>query len=134
MGAISLKELLHEAPYNKDERNSAAPAAGELLTNALVLVRRVNALLAHWGDKVYVSSGYRPAAYNQRAGGANKSAHMTCEAVDLRDAEGKLAKFIQDQSWLLQKYDLYMEDPAATPTWCHLQTRKTKSGARIFKP
>ncbi len=134
MGSISIKELLHEASYNKDDRNEVVPAEGQILTNALILVRRVNALLAHWGDKVYVSSGYRPQAYNKRAGGAANSAHMTCEAVDLRDAEGKLAAFIKEQAWLLQKYDLYMEDPAATPTWCHLQTRKTKSGARVFKP
>lgn len=134
MGSISIKELLHQAAYNLDDRADVTPPTPEQLNNALILVRRVNSLLAHWGDKVYVSSGYRPEAYNKRAGGAPNSSHKTCEAVDLRDAEGKLGQFLKDQAFLLQKYNLYMEDPAATPTWCHLQTRPTKSGNRIFKP
>ena len=134
MGAISIKELLHKAPYNKDDRSDVNPAEGALLDNANLLVRRVNALLAHWSDKVFVSSGYRPAAYNKAAGGASNSAHMTCEAVDIRDDEGKLGKFITENPWLLTKNNLYMEDTSRTKTWVHLQTRATKSGKRIFMP
>ena len=134
MGAITIKELLHQAPYNKDDREDTYPAMGVLLDNANVLVRRVNGLLRHWSDKVFVSSGYRPSVYNKAAGGASNSSHMTCEAVDLRDTDGKLGRFITENPWLLTQADLYMEDTSRTKTWVHLQTRPTKSGNRIFMP
>lgn len=134
MGAISIKELLHQAPYNKDDRSEAYPATGELLDNANILVRRVNSLLRRWSERVYVSSGYRPSVYNQAAGGSPNSAHKSCEAVDIKDPEGKLGKFITENPWLLQQADLYMEDTSRTKTWVHLQIRPTASKKRIFMP
>jgi hypothetical protein len=35
---------------------------------------------------------------------------------------------------MLEKYGLYREHPDATPTWCHLTTRRPKSGKRTFRP
>lgn len=99
------------------------------------LLYRVNRLLAAYGNgPVSITSGYRPGHYNTRAGGAAKSAHLTGEAVDLADSSGDLKKWIASNPNVLVEYNLYMEAPAATPTWCHLQTRATKSGARIFNP
>lgn len=134
MGSISLKELLHQAPYNKDSRSEDHPPEKHLLDNATVLIIRVNKLLRHWSDKVQVSSGYRPQQYNVKAGGATKSAHATCEAVDIRDPDNKLDQFITDNPWLLERYDLYREDPSATLGWTHLTTRAPKSKKRTFMP
>lgn len=134
MGAISRKEVLHQAPYNKDDRADVHPPSAEIESNIATLVVRVNKLLRHWGDKVLVSSGYRPGVYNKNAGGAPNSAHATGEAVDLRDPEGKLDEFILANPWLLQRYDLYLEDPSRTRGWSHLSIRPTKSGKRIFMP
>lgn len=134
MGAISLKELLHQAPYNTDSRATDAPPTTDMLINAGLLIQRVNKLLRHWSDKVKVSSGYRPPVYNKAAHGATNSAHLTCEAVDISDPDGKLGKFIMENQWLLSLANVYMEDPSRTPTWVHLQIRPTKSNNRVFKP
>lgn len=134
MGNISMKELLHQAPYNADARAEACPPTDEMLANANLLIRRVNALLQHWSDKVTVSSGYRPPSYNKAAKGASNSSHMTCEAVDIRDPDNKLDQFISENNWLLVKYALYREHPEATKGWVHLTTRPPISGNRTFRP
>lgn len=100
--------------------------------NANELLRRVNALMLEIGIIPHLTSGYRPGHWNKQAGGSERSAHLTCEAIDLADTHGKIKPLITIP--LLEKYDLYMEDPAATKTWIHLQSRKTRSANRIFKP
>jgi hypothetical protein len=53
---------------------------------------------------------------------------MSGEAIDMvRTPE--LLKVVMEN---LEALDLYMEDPAVTSTWIHVQTRKTAN--RIFKP
>ncbi len=79
-----------------------------------------------------LSSGYRPGKYNKAAGGSGKSAHLTCEAIDLKDPTGWLAHFLTINSKLLEELGLYMEHPSRTKGWVHLQTRKTRN--RIFYP
>jgi len=133
MGNISMKELLHQAPYNTDDRADKCPPTADMIANANVLIRRVNALLAHWSDKVQVSSGYRPPVYNKAAGGSTNSAHMTCEAVDIKDIGDKLDLFISENAWLLVKYNLYREHPLQSIGWVHLTTRAPLSGNRTFK-
>lgn len=104
----------------------------EYINNALELLARVNSLLAHLRCDVTLSSGYRPLSYNKKIGGALYSAHSTCQALDIKDLDGSFKKLITED--LLQQYDLYQESPLSTSTWCHLQTRPTKSGKRIFVP
>lgn len=62
------------------------------------------------------------------------SAHISCQAVDLRDRNKKIRNYIKNNLNILDKLDIYVEDFDATPTWVHIQTRKTSSGKRIFKP
>jgi hypothetical protein len=109
--------------------------------NAKTLIQRVNTFLEELGvDKAEVSSGWRPPSINASTKGASKkSSHMTGEAVDLKDDKDQtLAKLILQNKDLLVKHDLYLEDPSSTigqyTNWVHLQTRKTASGNRIFKP
>lgn len=100
--------------------------------NAIELVRRVNLLLGRYGATPAVNSGWRPAAINKSVGGAKGSAHLTGEAVDLRDDAGKLKAWIEANLYELERAGLWMEDPAHTKTWAHLQTRRAST--LIFKP
>lgn len=100
--------------------------------NATKLLLKVNALFSELKITPHLTSGYRPGHWNKNAGGSLKSAHLTCEAIDLADEFGKIKKLITKE--LLEKHDLYMEHPENTKNWLHLQTRRTGSGNRIFKP
>lgn len=114
----------------------------EVENNAIELLKRVNAFLKDLvtavpalDKEMKVSSGWRPAAINANiANAAKKSAHMTGEAVDLLDINQSIAKEIVKYPELLAKHDLYLENPNSTKGWVHLQTRRTKSGNRIFNP
>ena len=114
------------------ERQKEYPPTKEILDSAELLLDKVNKLFKELLIVPKVTSGYRPGKFNAKAGGAKKSAHMTGEAVDLKDGNNEIKKRITLQH--LEKYDLYMENPDHTDGWVHLQTRKTRSGNRIFKP
>ena len=117
--------------YLKD-REIEYPLDEALKQNMKALLSKLDTVRLDWGRPLSISSGYRPGKYNQAAGGAKSSAHLTCEAVDIVDQTGDLADFLTEDR--LIAYGLYLENPARTPGWCHLQTRATKSGARIFNP
>jgi len=114
-------------------RDTEYPTTEQLEINAAILLFRVNRLLrdmfpgvTNWINE----SGYRPGRHNAKY--SPGSAHVTCEAIDLGDVKGTLKKALTPE--ILEKYDLYMEHPSATPTWCHLTKRAPKSGRRIFYP
>lgn len=99
------------------------------------LLAAVQGLFADCPVPLSVSSGYRPAAVNaQVPNSAKRSAHMSCQAVDLADPDRKLAHYLLDNVSLLEQWDMYLEDPAYTAGWVHVQTRRTRSGKRVFKP
>jgi uncharacterized protein YcbK (DUF882 family) len=102
----------------------------DLEANLQMLLIAVNKLRKLYGKPMHVSSGWRPGHYNKAAGGAKNSSHLTCEAVDFKDADGKIKDFITLK--ILEDCGLYMEAPHKTPTWCHVQIRPTKN--RIFTP
>lgn len=104
----------------------------EQASNMAGIVSIANQILMDFGEFRKVNSGYRRLEDNKAAGGSKRSAHLSCEAVDLEDKDGKLKAFLTEE--LLEKYDVYMEHPSATPSWCHIQTRPTRSGNRVFKP
>lgn len=82
-----------------------------------------------------VTSGWRPVAINAATpGAAARSLHITCEAIDLFDPEGELDDWCMSHLQDLQDCALYLEHPAATKGWCHLQTRAPRSGKRVFYP
>jgi hypothetical protein len=119
----------------RDEKYPAALNAG-IEANAIDLLARVNSLLAVFGEYRTVNSGWRPPEVN--AGTPNaalRSKHMTGNAIDLSDPDGDLDEWCSenDGSRLIQ-YGLYMEHPAATKGWCHLQNLPPKSGKRVFYP
>lgn len=121
-------------------REKEYPLTIDLALNAARLLAAVNFLRAVYGHPCRVSSGYRPGRFNKAAGGAPNSAHLTCEAIDLADPSGHLARWIVLNTELLEHLDLYVEDPIpapgykGTPGWVHIQTRPVPSGNRIFRP
>lgn len=124
----------------KDEilmgRDKLYPLNEEQKNNLEKLLVAVNKLRALYGEPMYVSSGYRPGTFNMKAGGGKKSAHLTCEAVDFKDADRKLTKFCTDE--ILEHCGLWMESPDVATTWLHVQLREPKSRwngrKRVFIP
>ncbi len=118
-------------PINVDQSNNL-----DRLILSLIPVRIA------WGKPMIVSSGYRPGVYNSKAGGAKTSAHMSCQAVDIIDKDGKLAEWCLNNLDILEQNGLYLEDPRYTYIinsegervngWIHLQTKPTKR--RVFIP
>ena len=53
---------------------------------------------AHYGRPLIISSGYRSRRHNRRVGGARRSLHMGCKAIDFRIAgvsKYKLARYVK---------------------------------------
>lgn len=117
------------------ERLKSPELNDTIKANATELLKRVNALLAELGiTEASISSGFRPSSVNSAIpNAAKKSAHMTGEALDIVDDKSQsLCKACTKE--LLIKHGLYREDSDYTKGWCHLQTRVTGSGNRVFKP
>lgn len=83
-----------------------------------------------------VNSGWRPASINALVpNAALNSLHITCEACDLHDPEGLLDEWCYTVSeTILKDLGLWLEHPASTRRWCHVQTKPPKSGRRVFYP
>lgn len=130
---VTRKEIL----MDRDVQN---PLDQTMEANLKQLLTAVNAIRTAYGKPMYVSSGYRPAAINASVGGAKKSAHMVCKAVDFKDPNGELDKWCSENQDLLEKLGLWQEHPDSTNGWCHLDTnvRPIKNrpgcGKRQFKP
>jgi len=135
---ITLEQYL-TASGSYPDRATHKELTKEYVENAKKLLKVVNQALKDLGIKsVRVSSGFRPSSVNKATKGAAKvSSHLSCEAIDLVDDKNQsLCKLFTKE--VLEKYNLFREDSDATigkvSNWCHLQTRKTSSGKRIFKP
>lgn len=122
---ISAKEVLMGRAEFED-------LSEELQNNLHDLLVKLNKFRAAYANPMYVSSGYRPPAINKKIGGGSKSAHMSLQACDFKDADGKIFEFIKANPSILEECELYLEDPQWTPTWIHLQNRPASK--RIFIP
>jgi uncharacterized protein YcbK (DUF882 family) len=136
--AITLKQY-----WKNRDVEYAAELTPEFRANATEVVRRANQLLALYHAATgstapdNVNSGWRPPSVNAATKNAAKnSPHLTCEAVDLSDDIEAIDQWLATAAGrqALLSCDLYAEIATATPRWAHLQTRKTASGNRIFKP
>ncbi len=121
----------------------AAELTPQISASAAEIVRRANKLLVTYHaatgttEPDNVNSGWRPPSVNAATKGASKnSPHLTAQAVDLSDDSEAIDRWISTDEGrqALEDCDLYAEMATATPRWCHLQTRKTVSGRRIFRP
>jgi hypothetical protein len=108
------------------------PLTTELFLNLSELLTCLNVVRAAYGKPMYVTSGYRPGRFNKAAGGAKGSAHLTCQACDFADGDGALAKWLLANLHVLEEAGLWLESPAKTKGWVHLQSRPV--GPRVFMP
>ena len=122
---------IHEILMGREKEYPRDKGLQMNLTRLLLAVNELRKVYAH---PMIVTSGYRPGHYNRSAGGAQNSAHLTCEAVDISDSSRALTSWIMSNRWILDRCGLYMEDPRYTSSWVHLQTRAPASGNRIFIP
>lgn len=121
-------------------RDKDAPLTIEQALNAADLLSRVNYLFGRLNLRAPVTSGYRPSVVNSHIGGAKKSSHLTCQAVDLLDQHGKIGILLSKRTDLLEECGLYLENTNYTKKekdgvityWVHLQSKQTKN--RIFIP
>lgn len=111
-------------------RDIEYPLTPELEANLEKLLIAVNKLRALYGKPMYVSSGYRPGHYNEAAGGAKSSTHLVCKAVDFKDTDGSIKKWLTAD--ILEACGLWQEAPERTPTWVHVDIRPRTN--RIFNP
>ncbi len=146
---MTVDDILTSSHYHSSRPRHWPPTA-IMLSNAGDLCSRVNKLLAEF-KKVCpkfeperrVNSGYRPPAVTDvTAGAIHGDAHESCQAVDLEDGDGRLAKFVVSHEALIKSLGLYIEDPRYTRTipeegrrgWVHFQNRVVPSGHTIFIP
>lgn len=128
--------------YMGRDKTYATELTDEIRQNAVITVERVNALLKAFGEDRKVNSGWRPAEVNaSTSGSAKRSKHMTGQACDLSDVDGRLDKFCMANLDKLKEIGLWLEHPSATKTpgrfgegWCHVQIVPPKSGNRVFYP
>lgn len=149
-----MRQITAEDYFGKMSRLNGELPSEIVRANADELLRRANGLLAAVAEREpddcvtnpRVNSGWRSSGYNQiTPGAAPLSRHITGEAIDAADPEGVIDTILYED-WkrctadgledrcLLAKYGLYMEHPAATKGWCHLQSAAPRSGNRVFFP
>lgn len=104
--------------------------------NAADLVERCNHLASALPFPLpKVTSGWRPAAVNAKIPNAAKlSNHMTGNAVDFSDPNGKFDAWCMAHLDELERVGLWLESPDSTPSWTHLQRVPPRSGRRVFHP
>jgi uncharacterized protein YcbK (DUF882 family) len=78
------------------------------------LVGLLKKVKRHYGRDVIVTSGYRSAKHNRRAGGARGSRHTTCDAADIQ-VPGV-------SKWQLAKYLRTVRGRGGVGTYCHTKS------------
>lgn len=130
------------------DRTHALALGADLRANALRTVDLVNRMLvlaktagvrleARKDSGSIVSSGWRPPDVNAATpGAALRSKHLSCQACDLFDPEGRIDGWLMTPAGqqVLQDLGLWLEHPAATKGWSHVQTVPPGSGNRVFYP
>jgi hypothetical protein len=108
----------------------------EIVSKMLILAKGAGVPITSRPDGTLINSGWRPPSLNAATpGAATRSLHMTGEACDLYDPKGHLATWAEiSASTVLRDLGLWMEAPAKTKGWLHVQTKPPRSGNRVFWP
>jgi hypothetical protein len=123
------------------------PAHSPYHSNAIELVKRVNALKEHL-ESIGVVFHINPTTNSIVSGetlggfrpqtcpiGAPHSAHKVAMAVDIYDPKNEIDSALSNlQLDTLKEFGLYFEHKSATPHWSHWGTRSPRSGRRFFYP
>lgn len=84
-----------------------------------------------------VASGWRPPEVNARTqNAATGSKHLLAQACDVYDPDGALDRWLmtEDGQRALTDIGLWIEHPAKTAKWSHMQTVPPGSKRRVFWP
>ena len=115
------------------------PTTPQIDTNLNTLLTKLNVIRAAYGVPMIVTSGLRSEAQQEAliaSGKSNapKSHHLTGEAADIQDLDGKLRDWVKLNMELMEKVGFWFEDFDHTPGWVHWQIVSPKSGNRVFIP
>ena len=113
-------------------RDKQYPLTPELEANLVKLLTAINTVVDAYGKVPIITSFYRPGHWNVAAGGAKASAHLTCQAVDFADPDGKFDAWCVKNIALLKSVGLRLESPKYTVGWVHLDLKGTPG--HIFIP
>ena len=122
------------------ERAKDAECNDTVKSNAAKLCDKVNNLFTDlkYQGKLSVNSGFRTTGVNKSIpNAAKKSLHMSGQAVDFSDPEGKIDALLFDDKndHLLKKYGLWLEHPDATRYWSHVDCKDRGARSKnVFKP
>lgn len=123
------------------DKTFGSSLTADIVRNAEETVKRANVLLAEFRFDTHdteirkVNSGWRPPEINERTpGAAPRSKHMTGQAIDIADPEGDLDEWCLTHLQTLERIGLWLENPASTKGWTHVQIVPPKSGHRVFYP
>lgn len=134
------RDQTHGHLLGSDLRSNAARTVQ--VANAMLVLAKTAGVSLESSPRTgtIVSSGWRPPDINGATpGAAARSLHMQCLAVDLYDADGDLDDWLLSVSdTVLRDLGLWMEHPAATKGWAHVQLRPqgsfARAGRRWFYP
>jgi len=116
-------------PFTRDDllmgRDAQYPLSDHLDANALDLTDASNAFggayFADTGRQLHIGNAYRPGHYNVQAGGAKRSAHLYCMAIDWQDRDGAVDAWVAAHlPEVLEMGFVGIEHPDNTPGWCHM--------------
>jgi hypothetical protein len=123
-----------DVQYARELTDDIRAAASDTVAKANLLISSFR-MLTKDTEHRKVNSGWRPAAINGATpGAAPRSKHMTGQAIDISDPEGDLDDWCMEHQDVLQTIGLWLENPASTKGWCHVQVVPPKSGKRVFFP
>ena len=128
---FSVQELLRAGSTKWDIKD----VDSVVLRNLEDLCRKVNAL--GYPPPMVASSCLRSIESQKKINpSAMGSSHLYGCAVDIGDPDGRLTNWLKTSIGKKALVDcgLWMEDPAYTKGWCHLQTYAPKSFNRVFIP
>lgn len=84
----------------------------------------------HFGEPIFISSGYRSKALNEAIGGASSSQHCSGEAIDI-DMDGRSKKITNEQVFNFIKDNLNFDQLISEfkegngPSWVHVSYEST---------
>lgn len=107
----------------------------EISDNIENLLKIINQIRTAYNRPMIVASGWRPPSINEdTANAAKNSNHLKGLAVDIKDIDGSLWKWVLMNLGLMKRLGVYLEDKRWTPTWVHFQIVPPKSKKRIYVP
>lgn len=100
-------------------------------------IKLADRIREEWGSPLFCVSGARCAAHTealQRRGipARAKSAHNAGLALDLAPTDGRISAFHVFCQHRLERWEAWMESPAFTTAWAHIQLRPASK--RVFDP